>query len=142
MADYANEIIVTLPLEIQHDSALVSLTYFSLNPPSDPKDTTAPVVSFVTTPGAELSPTDPVVVDVTDNLNALGLVMLGLVQTGSDVVELVHDGTSFMPRYSALSTRVAIANGYRYSLRRAGGWAAGAALTFKVWAVDTDGNQA
>jgi len=50
--------------------------------------------------------------------------------------ELVHDGTNFSRGYSQAS-RVAVPSGFRYVLRRDGGWPAGPQLA--VFAFDTTG---
>jgi len=58
----------------------------------------------------------------------------------SGLVELIHNGTSFLSPYSASSTRSSITGGYAYTVTRTGGWAAqGISLT--IFASDTGGLQ-
>jgi hypothetical protein len=108
-------------------------------------DTNPPVVgNFTPSPGSTINPTTMLGFDVTDNAG-LRRVILGVYFPGFGFQEIVHDGTSFMPNYAAASTRVAITNGYRYTVQRAGGWppaVASLTLTFNVWAIDTSGNEA
>lgn len=54
--------------------------------------------------------------------------------------ECVWDGTSFGPNYSTLSNVVSIANGFRFRIRRDGGWPS--TPTLDVVAVDTAGAMA
>jgi hypothetical protein len=55
--------------------------------------------------------------------------------------EVAHDGDSFAPMYAGGgSTREAIANGYRFKVKRSGGWPAPPVV--KVFAVDAEGDEA
>lgn len=102
-------------------------------------DTTPPVVSgFVPAPGTQLGLHDPVQFDVTDTSGSLRAVIAAVAFTTTGAVELAYDGTEFTPRYRN-STVQPIANGYRFSLRRVGGWA-GDSIDVKVIAVDPSGN--
>jgi hypothetical protein len=108
-------------------------------PPTPDPD--PPVVTFVApTPGTTLQPGGTITVDVTDPGSGLRLTFLAIIESGTELVELVHDGSSFMPRYVGHSYRTAITDGFRYFLRRAGGWPAGMVLTLRVWSVDKSGN--
>jgi len=109
-----------------------------ITPPAP--DTTPPTVTYVSpTPGAQLDVDGSVVVDVTDNLDRLARAIFALAIAETGVTELVHDGTAFTARYVAGSTRSAIADGYRFELRRTGGWPDGS-ITVRVFASDLDGN--
>lgn len=72
------------------------------------------------------------VVDVTDN-GTVGSVLYAEFES-SRLSELVWKADRFTFRYAKLSTRTAISGGYRYSLRREGGWPS--APTFGVIAWD------
>lgn len=109
--------------------------------PPDPGDTTPPVVTFVSpVEGTLLDPADALIVDVTDDSGSLGRVMVVAVNQDTAEQELAFDGSTFTARFLALSTQTSITNGYRFSLRRTGGWPAGADITIRVFAVDPSGN--
>ena len=98
-------------------------------------DTIPPVITVISPlPGATITPTTQIVVDVTD---LRGFVAVWLwVHVGGDWEVIWAD--NFGPRYSE-SSRVAITNGYRYTLRRSGaGWYT--SPTFHAVAVDIGGN--
>lgn len=81
----------------------------------------------------------PIVINVTDAVG-LGMVLLEVdfAPFGSKAPERIAVGDGFSPPYAA-SSRVAIAGGYQYTVRRAGGWPA--APRFNVWATDRAGNE-
>jgi len=102
------------------------------NPP------TGPVVdTFSPSDASSITRTTAVTYHVTDE-TSLGTVVVYAAQ-GSDPVETVHDGTSFLAPYAAGSTRSSISGGYAYSIVRAGGWQR-SALTLSTKAVDGQGN--
>lgn len=102
------------------------------NPP------TGPVVdTFSPSDASSITRTTAVTYHVTDE-TSLGTVVVYAAQ-GSDPVETVHDGTSFLAPYAAGSTRSSISGGYSYSIVRAGGWQR-SALTVTTKAVDGQGN--
>lgn len=104
-------------------------------------DTEPPEVTFVSpVPGSSIGLEDELVVNVTDNLDALERALLVVYIHSTGVQELVFDGTSFTARYVAQSTRVAITNGYQFTLRRTGGWPNNTFVTVRVFAVDDEGN--
>lgn len=150
MADY-NVVFVNPMVPITYDEpgmeVLDGATGFIVEVPQDfaepptPGDTTPPVVTFVSPiEGTLLDPADALIFDVTDNSGSLGRVMVAAVNQSTAEQELAFDGTSFTARFLALSTQTAITNGYRFSLRRTGGWPAGADITIRVFAVDPSGN--
>lgn len=104
-------------------------------------DTTLPVVTIVSpAPSTNISGTTPLVFDVTDN-GAFRRIAVRLKFTGQNW-EFVHDGDAFSPGYQANSTRVAISGGFRYSVRKDGGWPVGQVPRLTVYAIDTGGNEA
>lgn len=105
------------------------------------QDTTKPVVAFVSPiESAQIETGDALVFDVTDNSGQLGRVLVAVVIASTADQELAHDGIAFTARYTALSTRTAIVGGFRFSIRRTGGWPRGTTVTVRVWAVDPSGN--
>jgi hypothetical protein len=54
--------------------------------------------------------------------------------------DLVHDGTSFLGFYEALSTITPVTDGWDLSIRRNIGWPLGAVVKLKVSVVDSGGN--
>lgn len=103
--------------------------------PSTP-DTTAPTVTLVAPLGGELARTDPVVVDVTDDV-AFAAVFVWVVYPNG-TTDVVYDGTNFTASYVGASKQESITDGYRYTLRRAGGWPY--APTVRVAPIDSSGN--
>ena len=71
-----------------------------------------------------IQPTDALQFDVTDPTLRRAIVVV--VYPSGDG-ELVHDGSAFFPPFVG-STRVAISNGFRFVVRRTGGWRAGVDL--------------
>jgi len=101
-------------------------------------DSGAPDVTLVSpAEGEALAAAEPVTIDVADDV-ALRRVLL-VADNGRGPWEVIHDGTAFAPFYSA-SSRTVIAGGYRFTCRRDGGWF-GAALSVRVFALDTSGNE-
>lgn len=98
----------------------------------------APTVSYVSpTPGSSIDPTDPIVLDVTDvdTASLPGTFLFMRAVDGSQ--EVAWDGAAFSSNY-ATSTRVAIPDGFRYTLRRAGGWPIGG-ITIRSNVIDDTG---
>lgn len=99
-------------------------------------DSTAPVVDNFSPPvGSSVLEADPVFFDVTDNVG-FAQIVIAIKQGGA--TELVHDGTNFLPPYDDLSTRDNIASGFRYRVRRTGGWIE--AVVQSAFVVDSSGN--
>lgn len=82
-------------------------------------------------PGGILYPGDTVSFDVVD-IRALFFIEI---QVDQGRREVIHDGDSFVAPYQT-SIRVPISGGYRYQVRRSGGWVAPA--TFRVRAYDVN----
>jgi hypothetical protein len=115
--------------------------------PPTPPDTIPPVVDNYDPPQlSRIAPTDAVAFDVTDNLNEFHAIMITVFYpgtssgTGKSTWEIIHTGDAFAPRFGYGSSRVPITNGYRYTVRRLGGWLSD---TFQIFpfVVDGDGNQ-
>jgi hypothetical protein len=106
-----------------------------------PLDETEPVVGNVTLAEASELESDSVIgFDVTDDGTlALSFVWVRL---PSGDTEVVHDGAAFTDRYGAESTREAIAGGWRFRVRRVGGWplTQGGTLSIRIAASDAGGN--
>lgn len=97
-------------------------------------DTLAPTVTLVSpAPGTLIARSTPFVVDVQDE-NAGVFAALFVKVATSRLYEVAHDGEAFSYLYQAGSTRAAISGGYRFTLRREGGWPG--APTFTVRAFD------
>jgi fibronectin type 3 domain-containing protein len=106
---------------------------------ADEVDATAPVVASVSpAPGDTVTATTPLVVDVTDAGGSLRRAIVTVRQAG--VEEVAHDGERFVGFFAALSSRSPVSGGWRYSLRRSGGWTSSPAV--RVYAIDTSGNEA
>lgn len=109
-----------------------------LGPPIGPPDQTPPVVdNFSPANGSELLSADPIFFDVTDDSGLFRRVLVAVEQLGT--TEMVHDGDSFLEPYASLSSRTSIAGGFRYRLRRSGGWVDD--VTVRVFPFDQSGNE-
>lgn len=89
--------------------------------------------------GSTITVATPLVVDVVDAEGHLQTTVVSISFDDSTEAEVAHNGSIFSSRYLG-STRTAIANGFRYSLVRVGGWRASPRL--HVYAFDSKGNQA
>jgi hypothetical protein len=102
---------------------------------------TPPTVSnFSPAEGTAVNPNTPIGFDVTDDTGEFRRIVVTVVYRNSGAVDVVHDGDNFVGRYASLSARSGIAGGYHYSVQRQGGWIG--APDFKVYAIDTSGNEA
>lgn len=102
-------------------------------------DVSAPTVGNYSPPaGTPVEAADPVFFDVTDNSGLFRrvLVLVKQLQTW----ELVHDGDEFVTPYLAQSSRENVPGGYRYRVRRSGGWVSD--VWARVFAYDLVGNEA
>ncbi len=97
-----------------------------------------PVVTIIEpTPPALPSPGRSIIFDVLDVDGFATIVVM--VEYGTGAYEVVHDGDAFGQVYAAQSTRSDVAGGFRYSVKRAGGWF-GETVTLRIVAVDAEGN--
>ena len=124
----------SLPLGV----LLRSYEGFYVEPPEEePGDVTAPVVSIVSpTEGSAIMENTPLVLDVTDTGLKRALLWVTFPTLGTD--ELVFNGSAFTSQYSA-SSRVAITNGFRFTVVRRGGWPASPQLSAAAY--DASGNE-
>lgn len=111
---------------------------FTVNEPVLPVDYPPQVSNVEPTVGTAIARTDPVFFDVTDDSGAFRrIIVTATFADGSS--EVVHDGDNFAARYGATSTRDPILNGWRYRVRRTGGWPYGP--TIRAYAIDPEGNE-
>lgn len=99
-----------------------------------------PVFQNITpAPSSSIAPSTPVQFDVVDGSFSLVLVVPVIILDPNVAGELVHDWTlgQFSAIYLLHSTRVAITNGYRYTIRRGYGWQSPPIL--RAWAVNSNG---
>lgn len=100
-------------------------------------DSVPPVVDNISpASGSSILPTGTVSFDVTDETSLAYHAVFAYYPSTGDY-DVVFDGDSFTQRYIG-SGRVAIANGFRYTLARSSGWQA--SPTIRVRAVDGGGN--
>ena len=105
----------------------------------------APVISVVSPAPGQIpgsrgeAAATPIVFDVTDVSPDLQSVVLWLKFTRTLETFLIHDGTAFCAPFEVGSTRTAIANGYRFSVKVTGGWSDD--FTLSVKAYDASGNE-
>jgi hypothetical protein len=96
------------------------------------------IENFVPAVGTPLKRSDSIRFDVLDNVSSLRRAEIFVSLAGETYV--VHDGEKFRGQFSNLSTRTPIAGGFRFTVKRNGGWTS--PPTFEVHAVDTSGNEA
>lgn len=125
-----------------NESTPVDRSWTVTNPaPTGRDDTTAPViVNFSPPVGTALAATQPVTFDVTDNSGDFRRIIVTALYPRTGIEEVVHDGDSFRGLYQTTSARSMITNGFSFSVLRSGGWPS--SPTFKVFAIDTGGNEA
>lgn len=99
-------------------------------------DTTPPTVTF-NTPAGNLGVTDPISIDVTDNLDELGVVVISAIYA-SGLVTTVYDNSAFVGSYATGATATPITDGTRYVFRQSAEWWED--VTIKVVCTDEDGN--
>ena len=91
--------------------------------------------------GTEIQATDTISFDVIDDTGFNCIAIIASFADLPDIVEVVHDGDGFRGMYNTGSnTRVALGNGFRYTVLRKGGWPASPTLEFLV--VDESGQVA
>lgn len=101
-------------------------------------DVTPPVVTFGVPPGTTIARNQALPVDVEEETAIRASVIL-VEFPSQGVYEVAWDSEGFAPRY-ADSERTAISGGFRYTLRRSGGWFS--TPTIRALAIDTAGNAA
>jgi len=101
-------------------------------------DVTPPTIgNFDPAPGSTIESNTPIAFDVTDDQ---ALRRVAIVVTQRDQKLVVHDGDGFSSGFRNYSTRTPTSGGWRYSVRRDGGWLS--TPVFEVIAIDTSGNEA
>jgi hypothetical protein len=101
----------------------------------------APVISnFNPATSVAIGPTDPISFDVVQGSNPFQDLWIAAKLAGTNLYEVIYDGAAFAPLYSAQSTIQNISGGYRFRLRRAGGWPGAPTVLAKV--IDTAGGEA
>jgi hypothetical protein len=90
-------------------------------------------------PSFAVGPTDPVSMDITTDVGFLEILILARFE-GTNLYEVAYDSSGFAPLYVEQSQKVSIAGGFRFTVRRKGGWPG--ALTLKTLVIDTNGAEA
>jgi hypothetical protein len=104
-------------------------------------DVLPPVISNFSPPvGTTIDTLQPVSFNVTDTGGAFRRIIVTAVYPRTGIEEVVHDGATFVGRYLTASQRSIIANGFSFSVMRAGGWPS--SPTIRVFAFDIAGNEA
>lgn len=104
------------------------------------EDQENPVIqNFSPPPGTVIERTQFIAFDVVDNSGKFAIVFV-MARFPDGSCECVWDGSTFAPRYGAGSSRVLIDCGFRYTVRRTGGWLS-TPLTIEARAVDAAGNR-
>lgn len=114
-----------------------SLTMY-VEPDIPPVDSTDPVINnFVPAVGTNIARTDPVQFDVTDETGIAAVFIIARYNDGTS--ECVWSDNNFQARFLAGSSRVEITDGYRFVIRRTGGWL-NTPIIIDISVVDTSGN--
>lgn len=123
-----------------YGTSATSASYtLTISDPPAPPDVTAPAVAdVVPAAGTPLQRTGAVAFTVSDAGGLRAVLVLARYET--DDYEVIHDGAAFAPKFAGISSRSVVANGYRYTVRRRGGWPAGPTIT--AIAIDNAGNEA
>lgn len=109
-------------------------------PSLPPPDTTPPVIAnYSPTPGTQITEDQALSFEVTDDSGAFRRIIIVAYYADTGASEVIHDGDSFYPYFSAESSRVAITDGFRYTVKRVRGWPA--SPTIKTFPFDQSGNE-
>jgi len=106
-------------------SGLLTISIDSVNPE---------IKNFVPAIGSVIGRTDYVQFDVTDDTSEFTIIFV-IASFPDGSCECVWDGDSFRPRYLAGSSRVPIECGFRFTIRRTGGWPS-ASILVETTAID------
>lgn len=99
-----------------------------------------PVVDNFDPPkGATIERTERISFDVTDDSGLFARILVAVSYDGIGDTDLVHDGDRFTAVYATRSSRVAIPNGYRYTIGHVSGWPS--APRVRIFPVDAEGNE-
>ena len=103
-------------------------------------DILPPVIdNFVPDENVAIARTDPVQFDVTDNSGVFSAIIVHVRFLEDGLCECAYNGLNFEARYAAGSSRVAVANGGRFTVRRTGGWVS-TPIQLVITAIDAAGN--
>jgi hypothetical protein len=103
-------------------------------------DIDVPVIgNFSPALGTSISRSTPIAFDVTDDSGSFRRVFITASFGVDNAAEVVHDGSAFRGPYVAQSTRGLIANGFRFTCARSGGWPG--RPTFEIHPIDMMGNE-
>lgn len=98
------------------------------------------ITNFVPPAGTSITPTTAIQFDVLDDEADFARIFVEVAFPDSTgITEVVHDGEGFQGLYSAASSRGIITGGFRYTVRRSGGWPG--TPSFRVFAIDHAGNE-
>lgn len=110
--------------------------------PVNPPTPTIPDIVLVSPDEGQIARFDTVVVDVTDD-DGLGFIVFSANFGGIQIDEVIYrTGKGFTARYTGENNTIAnITGGYRFTMRRAGGWPSGS-IAFDADAVSSTGGVA
>jgi len=119
-------------------NSVTTTAVYTVTNPTNTGDVTPPtVVDWSPAPNAEIDVDTPISFTVTDASGAFAGIFISVAFPTNDV-ETAFQGTAFRGRYAAGSSRVAVSGGWRFTLRRSGGWPT--RPTFLVDVIDARGN--
>lgn len=135
MANYTNNIDVEPDLLLGNpEPQAIELTALDVNEAGG--DETPPRITFALASGTTIGRSQEIVVDIEEEtLLRASVIMVLFASQGA--YEVAWDSSGFAPMYSD-SQRTPLVDGYRYRLRRNGGWYA--TPTVRALAVDGGGN--
>lgn len=116
-------------------AAAGGITFLAVESPGR-MDSAPPTVTLVSpAPGTLISRSTPFVIDVTDDAEGV-FACLFMRSRESRVYEVAWDGDAFSDLYARASARASVSGGWRFTLRREGGWPGAPAFTVRA----LDGN--
>jgi hypothetical protein len=119
---------------------------FALEPASIVDEVAPEITNFVPDTDTSIRTETVLQFDITDETGlALVALLASMEIDGAEVVEVIHDGDTFRGNYQGSSnTRTAISGGYRYTVKRDGGWPIEdgevVGINIEFLALDTSGN--
>lgn len=140
MADFPSSEVEYIDTEIYEFDGSFSREQVDYIDPGASGGGAAPVVSLSFPINQAVESQTPIGIDVTDSNGDLGRVIITARIDAFGIEEVVFQGDRFASAYAARSTRVAIANGFRYTISRSAGWPGSPSID--VYAVDATGTEA
>ena len=116
------------------------INYAAVIMPYTAISTAPPRITNVSPPPGALGRTQAIAFRLTDDLELYALKELWIRFGSVQSYDLVHDGTTFLGVYAALSTRTVVAHGWDFSLQRDGGWPSGMTVRLRATVIDAEGN--